>query len=166
MKKSGLIITALASLLTIASASAASSQSSYHLRGEPPSGSKIPSVAATAPLPFDTRYVALSASHKALIKSAYESMGSNDTPPFPRRGLKQVYQPVIDANNNIGATGDLVLIADVNQYGFVETITVKTSPAQNLTVKAEEALRNTRFDPATCNGQPCRMTFPVKISFQ
>ena len=166
MKKSGIIISALASLLTVASASAASSQPSYQLRGEPPSGSKIPSVAATAALPFDTGYVALSASQKALVKSAYEALGANDTPPFPQRGLKQVYQPVIEANSSIGATGDLVLIADVNQYGFVETITVAASPAQGLTLKAEEALRNTRFDPATCNVQPCRMTFPVKISFQ
>ncbi|GHA01920.1 hypothetical protein GCM10008090_08920 [Arenicella chitinivorans] len=166
MKKSGVIISALAALLTVASASAASSQSSYHLRGEPPSGSKIPSVAATAPLPFDTSYVALSASQKALVKSAYESLGLNDTPPFPRHGLKQVYQPVIEANHKIGATGDLVLIADVNQFGFVETITVQASPAQALSLKAEEVLRSARFDPASCDGQPCRMTFPVKISFQ
>ena len=156
----------LSSILAILSTAHASTSKVYHLKGEAPVGSKIPTIEAVSPISFSKRFASLSNEEKAVFKAKYEEIGVNDTPPFPSMGLRAIYKPVIKANKELNATGSLHLTATINANGFVESVKVIESPSVELTASAERILRSTQFDPASCNGVACEMTFPIEITFK
>ena len=169
MKKLGILLVATSAICGISSAHAAIEKNSselYKLRGDAPTGTLIPTIDATSPLPFNKNYVALSEKQQDIVKAKYENLGENDTPPFPARGLKTIYEPVIGANKSLGKTGKLKLIAIINKDGYVDTISVEETPSVALSKRAIRALRDTKFDAASCDGTPCEMTFPMEIEFQ
>lgn len=166
MKKLGILVVLATTICGISIASANTSKKLYVLNGKAPTGTKILSVDAKSPLPFNKSYVALSNQQKDIVRAKYENLGANDTPPFPARGLKSIYKPVIDANRSLGKVGMLKLVATIDENGYVGSIEVKETPSKALSKRAIRSLRNTKFDAATCDGAPCEMTFPMEIKFQ
>lgn len=157
-------IICVAALLFSVAASANTSKV-YTLKGERVSGSMLPSVEATSPISFHKRYKNLTGNEKLQVRKMVGSVSDSDTPPFPKFGLQSVYRPVIDAYKQLDAKGSLHLNATINENGFVESVRVVQSPNEKLSVAAERILRNTQFDPASCNGTACEMSFPIMITF-
>ena len=166
MKKLGILLVVATTVCGLSLANASTSKKSYNLLGDAPSGSNIPTVDATSPIPFNVSYVALTEAQKKIVKSKYDNLGVNDTPPFPSRGLKAIYKPVINANRSLGKSGLLKITAIVNKEGLVESVVVHESPSKALSKRATRALRNTQFDAGTCDGEACEMEFPFEIKFQ
>jgi len=166
MKKLATLLVTATAICGISNASASIEKESYVLNGTPPTGTLIPSIDARSPLPFNKRYVALSDKQKDIVRAKYENLGVNDTPPFPARGLKSIYEPVISANKSLGKVGKLELIATVDEEGYVGKIIVKETPSKALSNRAIRSLRSVKFDAASCDGDPCEMTFPMEINFQ
>lgn len=162
-----LIIATAALGVSNANANINKSPSELHtLKGKAPTGTHILSVEAVSPLPFNKRYAALTNAQKEIVRSKYENLGVNDTPPFPSRGLKSIYAPVIGVNKSLGKVGELRLIATINENGRVSNIVVQETPSKALSKRAIRSLRNASFDAASCDGAPCEMTFPMAIKFQ
>ena len=166
MKKLGVLIVVIATACGLSVATASTGGKTYRLLGERPSGTRIPTVDATSPIPFNANYVALTAEQKEIVNAKFENLGSNDTPPFPARGLRAIYKPVISANRSLGKSGRLKLTALVNEQGQVESVVIHESPSKALSKRATRALRNAEFDAATCDGEACAMEFPFEIQFQ
>lgn len=166
-KFTALIISlSIASSVLLSAGASATSNKTYQLRGDAPTGSRIKTVDAVSPISFNKRFANLSAKEQAIFKAKYDELSINDTPPFPRFGLRTIYRPLIKANKAIEATGSLQLTATVNANGFVESVKVIESPDVKLTAVAEDLLLSTRFDPASCNGIACEMTFPIDVTFK
>ena len=151
-------------LLSISSASASTSE--YRLMGKAQNGSKIMKVDARSPLPFNKRYQELSVKQQALFNAQFEGLASNDRPPFPTKGLSSIYQPILNHNKNLSNHGVLNMAIAVDENGNVDRVTVIDTPSEELQRKASKVLRNIKFEPASCAGDPCAMNFPVRLVLQ
>ncbi len=156
----------VASVISMSGFANANIDRSYYLKGDKIAGSNIRSIDAVSKIPFNKSYNDLSADQKQTLHSQFEGLSASDTPPFPRQGLRKLFQPIVKASKAIAATGSLRLHATVNANGFVESVKVIDSPDVKLSVIAERVLLNTRFDPARCNGVACEMTFPFEAHFK
>jgi hypothetical protein len=132
----------------------------------PLTGSSIKRERVHGALPFDKTYAQLTEEEKARFKAAYEKMGPNDEPPFPLQGLGPLYALVQKANKKIGAEGLLDLDVTIDSTGTPVNVSVFHSPDPDLTTAAAQFAMLTKFKPAVCNGQPCRMNFPMRINFE
>ena len=138
----------------------------YSLKAPPATGTNIQTVIAKSKISFSKSFENLSAREKEIFKSQFKNLGSNDSPPFPVYGLRTIYKPIVKANQKIQAQGSLHLTANVNANGFVESISVISNPDEKLTAIAEKVLLGTKFDPASCDGVACEMSFPLEIILQ
>ncbi|MBL4671399.1 MAG: hypothetical protein JKX81_03995 [Arenicella sp.] len=173
MKKFTLLAISAAFVFSINAAHAGTSEARsavtpsklFYLKGEAPTGSRIPSIDATSTIPFNKRFDALTAEQQNLVKTKFDDLRNNDTPPFPTSGLRAVYKPLINANQVFGDNSDLNVTAKVNSSGFVSGVTVHNSGNPRLVNYIEQRLQQVKFEPAKCNGIACDMDFPIEISF-
>jgi len=114
MKKITLLAISAAFVLSINAAHAGTEARSsltpsklFYLKGEAPTGSRIPSIDATSTIPFNKRFEALTADQQNLVKTRFDDLLNNDTPPFPSSGLRAVYKPLVNANQVFGDNRDL-----------------------------------------------------------
>ena len=150
----------------VISTSAAAAQKQFKLKGDAPEGSKIRPTDATSPIPFNKSYKKLTAEQKDLFKATYGGLAAGEEPPFPKKGTQVIYRPIIKAHKEIARAGNLFLVAMVNEKGKVENVSVYESPADSMTQLATNVLFNTAFDPASCNGKPCKMEFPFEFKLR
>ncbi|MFT4634372.1 MAG: hypothetical protein ACI854_000373 [Arenicella sp.] len=175
MKKLTILVISTAFIFSINAAHAKNSASTselssstnklFLLKGKAPTGSKIPSIEATSTVPFHKTFGALTAEQQNLVRAKFDSLRSNDTPPFPRSGLRAVYKPLVKANKEFGDDSDINVTAKINSAGFVNGVTVHNSNNAQLVSYIQRHLQNTRFEPAKCDGIACDMDFPIDISF-
>lgn len=138
----------------------------YYLYGDPMPGTKFKRKILTGPLPYDRSYHQFSDSQKAIVRDSYSGLLATETPPYPKNGTKVIYKPIIKALTKVRREGDLLAIAMVNQAGKVENVTVYQSPADEFTELVNSLLFATEFDPATCNGEPCKMEYLFKMALK
>lgn len=150
----------------IISTTAAAAQKQYKLKGAAPEGTKIRTVEATSPIPFNKNYKSLTAEQKEMFKATYGGLAIGEEPPFPKKGTQVIYRPIIKAHKEIARAGNLFLVAMVDEKGKVENVSVYESPADSMTQMATNVLFNTAFDPASCNGKPCKMEFPFEFNLR
>lgn len=161
------LLPALFTSIVIAStgiASAATTQ--YQLKGNAPSGTKIASIDATSSIPFDKQYFEFSASERESFRARFTQISKHDVPPFPRHGMQSIYKPILAEHKKAAKTGKLSMLATVDKTGRVTQLSVVESPNKQLAKVSEAVLRNTKFSPAFCDGEPCEMSFPVELTFK
>lgn len=144
---------------------AANAGQTFTLKGDTSAGARSQSVGAHASVPFDKHYYELTDSQRELYRARFDSISATQVPPFPKNGLQSVYGPLMDANER-GVTGTLKLNVEVNERGQISNLTVIDAPSSHLATASAKALRNTKFDPGYCAGQPCKMTFPVQVTYR
>jgi len=116
-------------------------------------------------VPFDKAYAELTAAHQSQLKAAYVDMGEGDEPPFPVGGLKAIYEPITDGQQRLHASGQFRADVEVNEHGAPISMAVYRSPSRTVTKFVSSVVMLTRFKPALCSGTPCRMGFPVRMTF-
>lgn len=156
----------VAFMTSLVAANASAKLERYTLKGDAPSGSKIKSIDAVSSVPFNKRFKKLSLQQQAHVKKQYGIFASDATPPFPQKGLRTIYQPLIAKNKQLDGNETLRLVALVNKNGMVETVTVLSDTDPELNRYAESIFMRTRFDSATCGGERCSMEFPLSLEFQ
>lgn len=110
-------------------------------------------------------YAELSPEEQAYVKSQYEQMSSNDEPPFPLKGLRPVYKVIAAGQQKFLVTGSMSLAVEVNSQGEAMSVSVLQSPDPEMASFAASVLMLQRYKPALCNGSPCKMQFPFRMSF-
>lgn len=150
----------------VISTTAVAAQKQYKLKGDAPEGSKIRPIDAISPIPFNKSYKALTAEQKEMFKATYGGLANGEEPPFPKKGTQVIYKPIIKAHKEIARSGNLFLVAMVDEEGKVENVSVYESPADSMTQLATNVLFNTAFDPASCNGEPCKMEYPFEFKLR
>ncbi|MEM7359620.1 MAG: energy transducer TonB [Pseudomonadota bacterium] len=157
---------AISLMVILLSTSVAAAQKQFKLRGDPMEGTKMRSVDATSPIPFDKTYDELTDEQKEIFRATYGGLKDTEQPPFPKEGTQSIYKPLIKAHKDIARAGTLFLVAMVDEKGKVENVAVYESPADSMTQFATAVLFNTEFDPASCDGEPCKMEFPFEFKLR
>lgn len=157
------VITATVMLLICTTAAA---QKTYKIMGDPTVGSKFRPVEAESMIPFDKRYDELTDQQKTLFRANYGVLKDTEHPPFPADGLEAIYKPLIKGHERVSRGGTLFQVAMVDENGKVENVAVYESPTDSITELANAVLFNTEFDPAVCDGSPCKMEFPFEFKMR
>lgn len=121
---------------------------------------------AEGALPFDKPYGELTAAQQRRLKLAYVALGDGDEPPFPIQGLGAIYRPVSKGQQRLLVSGEFRADAEIDKDGNVLAVAVLQSPNEQVTKFMANVLLLTKFKPALCQGEPCQMGFPVKVSFK
>ena len=116
-------------------------------------------------LPFDKPYEQLSASHQQLLKEFYVEMGETDEPPFPMGGLKALYEPITEGQQRLMTSGSFIADVEIDARGDPIALAVYRSPNKAVTRFVSKIVMLSKFKPALCAGSPCKMGFPVRITF-
>ena len=114
---------------------------------------------------LDKPYEQLSADEQAFWKSQYEGIGPNDEPPFPRYGLKRIYSAVAEIQRRVRIEGKLIMFASIDSTGKATSVDVIASPDRDVTRYVSQVLVLESFKPASCDGVPCSMQFPLRLDF-
>lgn len=140
----------------------------YGIRmGHPPTGSSIRRYAVSpSSIPVNQTYGELSATDRAKLHQWWESIPDGDEPPFPREGLKPMFDAMRQAQQKLLVTGELLLVATVEADGQVSQVQAVGSPSPEMTRFSAALLTLTRFKPALCAGAACRMDFPLRYRFR
>ena len=165
MNKSILLALSVALISSFNLAQAAATQKQYTLKGSAPTGTMIKTIDVTSSIPFNKRYHQLSQVEKDKFRAKYDRISSTETPPFPSSGMQAIYRPIIAEHKKLVGKGTLSMLAVVDETGKVESLSVSQSPSARMSELSASVLRNTRFDPAQCAGTPCKMEFPVELTF-
>ncbi len=129
-------------------------------------GSHIRRNAVLAELPFDKSYEQLTLEQQALVKSAYKDLPKGVEPPFPRDGVGVIADELKKAVQVIPVTGELFAVAQVDALGAVQSVSFFSAPNKNIAEAVSRILVSTPFKPASCNGVPCQMAYPLQLSFK
>ena len=117
-------------------------------------------------IPFDKGYQVLTVAQQRRLKAAYVDMGESDEPPFPVGGLKDIYGPITEGQQRLLTEGAFRADVEVDAAGDPVAIAVYRSPSEAVTKFVANIIMLTKFKPAICSGVPCKMGFPVRITFQ
>ncbi|HJU70862.1 MAG TPA: hypothetical protein VJ603_03375 [Paucimonas sp.] len=134
---------------------------------EPSTGTRIRGEAVRrSALPINRTYEQLSPEERAIVHGWYEGIAAGNEPPFPAEGTKAIHDAVRKGQAKLLVTGELFLVATVEATGEVSTVKAVGSPSPLMTKFAASVLLLTKFKPAVCGGQKCRMDFPLYYSFR
>ena len=121
--------------------------------------------ARTTKIPLNRKYQDLTREQREVLASAYVSMLEGDEPPFPEQGLQPLVLALTKAQDSFRVRGSLLLIVDVDSSGQATSVSTFSSPDQRMTQFASALLLLTKYKPAVCSGQPCRMQYPFHMGF-
>ena len=132
----------------------------------PDTGTRIPrKIVQGSAIPLNRSYAQLTEEEQQLVKSQYEAMRPLDEPPFPVTGLRPIHEAIAEMQRRLLVQGDLSMAAEIDAQGTVTSVSVYRSPDPKLTEAAAKVLMLTPFKPALCSGQPCKMSFPLRVTF-
>ncbi len=136
-------------------------------QSEPNTGSRIArKIVQGSAVPLNRSYAQLTDDEQRLVKSQYEAMRPLDEPPFPLEGLKPIHQAIAAVQRRLLLQGRLSMQAEVDTQGAVTGVSVYESPDPRVTEAAAGVLMLTRFKPALCRGELCKMSFPLRVTFR
>jgi len=116
-------------------------------------------------IPINRRYKEFTKAQRDEVKSAYEPMLEDDEPPFPEDGLEPTLRALIKVQSLLLVEGKLELVVDVGADGIATSISIQGSPSPGMTRFVSEYFMLTKYKPAVCGGQPCKMQYPFAMVF-
>lgn len=128
-------------------------------------GSVIPQDIIRSSTPIGGRYSELTPDEKAAVASDYEEMAAGDEPPYPLYGVRHLLAPVVRYVDGDRPLGPLTASVVIDSQGKPGKITVYKSSDQVLTRFVASQLATEEYKPALCHGQPCEMTFVLRLEF-
>ena len=134
---------------------------------DPPIGSNIRrNITEGSHIPINKKYSEMSAEEKEAVRRYYEVMETDDEPPFPAEGLRPIHDAVAKAQQKLLVTGRLVLVASVGPDGNVTDVKAIGSPSSEMVQAAGSIVVLSKFKPALCKGQACKMDYPFIFNFK
>ena len=122
--------------------------------------------ARSAAIPINKPYGELTQEERSLISRAYPHLSPGDEPPFPKRGLESVINPLIQAQDRLLASGKLRLTVSVDANGQAQSVRPEGTPNRRMIEFASKLMLLIEYKPALCAGQPCAMDYYFAIQFK
>jgi hypothetical protein len=162
--KSRIVPLALAAACAVAAGSAMAQQLPYRIT-DTIVGSVIPQDIIRSSAPIEGRYSELTPEQKAAVASDYENLAAGDEPPYPLYGVRHLLAPVVRYVDADRPLGPLTASVVIDSQGKPGKITVYESSDQVLTRFVASQLAMEEYKPAMCQGQPCAMTYVLRLEF-
>ena len=139
----------------------------YQLREDTKLFGFLPGYAGNAEsvIPFDKSYRELTVDQQRVLRQAYWEMGESDEPPYPVGGLKAIYEPITEGQQQLLVAGTFRADVEIDAQGNPAALTTYRSPNKAVTRFVSNVVLLTKFKPAICGGSPCKMSFPIHIAF-
>ena len=160
------VITAgfISSLLAVGTCAATESlDSPTYVIKQPVIGSMVSRPVVSGLIPFDKTYVDLTPEQKNVLRRNYQSLAVDDEPPFPQHVLKRLVTPIFKEAAAERVDGQLEVAVEVDSTGSARTVSIYKSPDPKVSEVATAELMQEQYKPALCKGQPCAMSFLLKI---
>jgi hypothetical protein len=162
------VLATLSLLLAAAAQASEPPMQRYQLReaGSPPIWYDTGRPRLAFPLPFDKPYEALTVEQQTWFRQHYQQLGPGDEPPYPATGLRALFDPILRATSRARVSGVFEAHVEVDADGRPLSVAVLRTPGAAVTDVIARIAMNTPFKPARCDGQPCRMGFPLSMEFR
>ncbi len=160
------IMIATAALL-FSSATLAAEAEQFTIRDAMPAlGTHIRSSRFVLEVPPAKAYADLTEQQKDKVKAKYHAMGAGDEPPYPLGGVSDLFTVLSEVQHYWKARGELDMVATVKADGRVSAVSVFKTPDHRMTQYLAQILAVQKFKPALCNGVPCEMDYPIRITMR
>ena len=153
-------------LSLVLACSVAEAREKYKILGKPVMGSNYRAVEVELPIPFNKEYHQFTPEQRSIYRSMFDGLKKEDIPPYPKQGLRRLYDPLIKGHVRIARSGWLRLIANIDEKGKVAEVRIYESPHAEIAELATSVMFNAKFAPATCAGKPCAMDFQFEYEMQ
>jgi len=121
----------------------------------------------TSSIPLNKTWEQFSPQEKEDLLSQYRVLGPGDEPPFPVDGMKPIFSALKKAQFILRAKGELDMVVWVDEEGHATKVADMGGVHDiQLTELMQQVLLLTRYKPAVCDGEPCRMLFPFKMELK
>lgn len=144
---------------------AACADDQFILYGDEQIGTRLRPELGVFPVPLDKPYHEMEERHQAIIRADYGDMSADVQPPFPRRGLAELYRPLLQANREYRDAGELMAVATVDKKGKVANVALYKTPSQRMGKLAGRLIMLTEFEPGRCADKACGGEFLLALSF-
>lgn len=138
----------------------------YKLKAEERTGSHLRRDGAVGRIPFDKTYAQLTDEQKAIVRAPYESMAPDDEPPFPRHGLRRVYEAIAQIRRQVHMAGIFDAGVMVGPDGKASEVRVYRSPDPEVTQILANLLVLQDYKPPLCRGVPCSREYAFNVDLR
>lgn len=138
----------------------------YKMKADERTGSHLRRDAARGSIPFDKTYAQLTDEQKAIVRAPYESMAPDDEPPFPKYGLKRVYEAIVQIRRRVHIEGQFDAGVMVGPDGKASEVRVYKSPDPEVTKIFANLLVLQEYKPPLCHGVPCSQEYAFRVDLQ
>lgn len=165
MRRQSMLLVSL--ILSLFPFIAQAQQSQYNIKQDDPStGTNLKRAVVNSGLPINKRYEQFTDEEKASLAQLYERLDEGDEPPFPKAGLRPIFEALRKAEDRYQARGDLSLIATIDANGDVTEVKSIGTLDASMVNFAASLLMLTKFKPAKCKGEACTMQYPFRMNFE
>lgn len=158
------ILFAASALLLSATTLAADDEKFIIRHAEPALGSHIRGASLILDVPPNKSYAELSEHQKRKVKAHFQPMAPSDEPPYPVGGVGELYKVLSFVQEYWKARGEFEMVATVKADGKVSLVSVYKTPDHKMTEYMAQILAVQQFKPALCEGVPCEMDYPLRLS--
>lgn len=122
--------------------------------------------AAYSEIPFDKSYGELTREQQLMVRAEYESMGADDEPPFPLRGLKKLFHRAEEAAGIWSSAGEMDIRVLVGADGKALSARIYSTPDMDMARALAGLMLGEAYKPALCAGTPCAQEFRWRMKFE
>ena len=136
----------------------------YYLYGDQREGTRFKYKIYSSKVSLQKSFAQLPEEEQQIVRAAYSDLVAEDTPPFPKNGLKSLLKPYIEKFKWYG--GDFkvgTLFALVNKDGNVTELRAQEGVNPEVVRYMTRIFKATEFDPGLCAGAPCDMHFQLEF---
>ena len=116
-------------------------------------------------VPINRRYEELTSEDKMKLRRIFPHLHADEEPPFPQDGMMKLFEVIRKTREHIKHTGNFHMSVLVDEKGNADLVHIYASPSNEMTEIMTQALVLIKYKPAVCEGQPCKMEFPLKLNF-
>ena len=162
----GSIMLATAALLFSSGALASEPEQFIMMHADPALGTHIRARSFVLDVPPAKNYADLTEQQKSRVRAKYPPMTDKDEPPYPVGGVRELYTVLSDVQHYFKTAGELDMVATVKVDGSVKVVSVFKTPDWKMMEYAAQVLAVQKFKPALCDGAPCEMDYPVRMTMR
>ncbi|MET0983618.1 MAG: energy transducer TonB, partial [Telluria sp.] len=138
----------------------------YVMKEAPRVGSHLPEERATSLFPPAAKWEELSEVQKNTLRTMYPALERGDDPPYPLYGTRELYQAVLrqtELHDGVFGTVNVLLMVGADGKPKQANIVATTNPQLAKVVATTMMVQ--KYKPASCQGKPCDMAYPVDLDY-
>lgn len=118
-----------------------------------------------SPVPFSKSWSSMTEEEQRAFRQQYSMLHEADEPPYPVRGTAEIFRSISQGQAALLVNGLLRMDVQIDSSGTPSTVTIHSSPSEEMSRVAAFIVMKEKYKPALCAGTPCPMTYTYSIVF-